>query len=188
MSKIHKISPTTNYLARVGRGSQPAAKAAPSLPGAPALVLDYSESMDWRTSNGERRIDALRQVVAGIRRNRTIPMIAFGDDVEIVDEIPEPSGSTPLARAIDEGGRRNFDHLIVISDGEPDSRGRALAAARGFRGRIDFVYVGPEDPEAREFMRNLAATTGGTQFSGDLSRTEELSNRVRMLLGSGGQS
>jgi Mg-chelatase subunit ChlD len=151
------------------------------------LVVDCSGSMAETTDKGERKIDALRAVVAEVRERVACKVLAFGHawQPEIVDSIPEPSGGTPLHDAITSAKSHRATHLIVVSDGIPDSQTAALEAARAFGGKIDAVYVGPKSGSGPTFMQQLAGLTGGTSDALDLAQKELVGSRILGLLGDG---
>jgi Mg-chelatase subunit ChlD len=71
--------------------------------------------------------------------------------------------------------------FILISDGQPDSEGAALAEAKKFKNKISVIYVGPEsNPSGRNFLQRLATTTGGKAVTAD--RAKELAASVQLLL------
>src|SRR3972149_5766281 len=96
------------------------------------LLLDTRGSMDSPAeSPGERRIDALRGVVATLRQKQlAFRQLSFNSDFMWTDIIPEPSGGTNLSGALDFVGQIKPEHLIIISDGEPDSQDAAMASAK----------------------------------------------------------
>ncbi len=151
------------------------------------LVVDCSGSMSEETDKGERKIDALRTVVAEVRERVACKVLAFGHawEPEIVDSIPDPSGGTPLHDAITAGKMHRANHLIVVSDGIPDSTSAALEAARDFGGKIDAVYVGPKGGPGPAFMQQLASLTGGTSDALDLAQKELVGKRILGFLGAG---
>lgn len=75
-------------------------------------------------------------------------------------------GGTDMAKAlefvlpVDGTGVR----IILISDGQPDSERETLAIARKFETQIDCVFIGPEGGSGQEFLKRLAAETGGRAF------------------------
>src|SRR5262245_3824978 len=88
------------------------------------LLVDVSGSMDDVILSGERKIDALRKVVDKLRSTHPVPMAAFGlsfNRIELVDYIPDPCDGTPLHLAIDFGRVQEATHLVVVTDGIPDS-------------------------------------------------------------------
>src|SRR5580765_5751636 len=112
------------------------------------LLVDCSGSMDNRIASGERRIDKLRKVVTELRETHPVPVAAFGlggysNTVRLVgDNIPEPSGGTPMHKAIEFGRVQEANHLVLVTDGEPDSRSHTLDEARKFGGPIDVFFIG----------------------------------------------
>lgn len=153
-----------------------------------ALVMDLSGSMSTFMRNGKTRRDGLAEAVAEILREAKPVLIAFGgmEDIRIVGQVPaHPEGGTPLAEAIEFAGARLHEHIVVLSDGEPNHEENALHAARNFKGRIDVIFVGDPGGPGERFLKELAALTGGTSFTGDLSKPKELSSGVIGLLAAG---
>jgi len=169
------------------------------------LLIDVSSSMNAHMRNGKTRIQGLREVVTGLQAKKPTTMIAFGlnpnrasydstglehdaswlegKDVDFVDTVPDAYGGTPLAKAIDMAGENGFGRVVVISDGEPNPYPSPMDAARRFGGRIDVIFVGdPGDPGSK-FLDELAKTTGGQRFEGDLSDVKEITGAVIGLLG-----
>jgi hypothetical protein len=109
------------------------------------LLVDASGSMSSVVKSGERKIDALRTVVKTLRETHPVPVAAFGccgRQTIMVDVVPEPSGGTPLAEAIDFGKVKGANHLVVVTDGYPDNAYSAFEAADRFGGKIDVFYIG----------------------------------------------
>lgn len=156
------------------------------------LLLDTSGSMSTRMNNGKTRIQGLREAVDGIMQERKMPMIQFGQEPApsvIVDNIPEPAGGTPLGEAIDLARRQECSRCIVISDGQPDHPlQQHIDAAIRFGGRIDVVFVGNPGDRGEAFLKNLAESTGGESFTGDLAEPKRLTKGVIGLLTDGSDS
>jgi len=152
------------------------------------LLIDTSGSMSSYVDhiNGKRAIDALREVVAEIKQVGHVPMIAFGGpydcQVRFVDNVPEPDGGTPLHAAIPMAKTYGANRLVVISDGGPDLPGECMSEARTFGGKIDVVFVGPAGSSGEQFLRDMAAATGGTCGLGDLKNVKLLSKGIIGLL------
>lgn len=160
------------------------------------LLLDVSGSMKASLRNGKTRIEGLREVVAGIQSRQAVPMIAFGihphdvleptmrgeGEVAMVTEVPDASGSTPLAEAIDMARLKGFGQAVVISDGCPNDQHSAMESARQFGGRIDVIFVGNPGEYGSAFLDELAKITGGSRFEGDLAEVKELTGAVIGLL------
>lgn len=142
------------------------------------LLIDCSGSMEALLRNGKRRIDGLREVVAGIKGAGSVPMIAFGGpfdaQVRFVDNVPEPDGGTPLHIAIPYAKEYGATRLVVISDGLPDLPDQCNIEATNFGGKIDVAFVGNPGEEGAFFLEQLATLTGGTQFTGDLTDPKTL--------------
>ena len=161
------------------------------LAGGTFIGCDASGSMNESTeTQGERRIDALKGIVYGLRsQHHNFRIIIFESNVYEADVIPEPTGGTNMAALFDYAREQGAKHLIVVSDGCPDSASHALAAARklvdsGCK-RIDVFYVGPKGAYAQgaqDFMQSLAKLTGANINSVSFG---ELENKVKLALTDG---
>jgi translation initiation factor 2B subunit (eIF-2B alpha/beta/delta family) len=154
------------------------------------LLVDCSGSMSSTVKTGKRKIDVLREVVKDLRETHPVPVAAFGHStkgatVEVVDMIPEPHGSTMVHKAILFGKQEGATHLVLVTDGFPDSESYAFAAAREFGGPIDVFYIGDGGDSGAEFAKQLAALTGGTANVTDLGAPKQLTSKIAGLLGSG---
>jgi len=156
------------------------------------LLVDCSSSMGGLIQTGERRIDALRKVWTTLRSSNPVPTAAFGvrgSAVELVEVIPEPSGMTPLHLAIAYGREQGANHLVVITDGCPDSEVKAFEQAALFGGPIDVFYIGNGNDSGASFCAELARRTGGqcgvTDLAGDVTQ-KQLAGKIAGLLGDGG--
>lgn len=151
------------------------------------LLIDTSGSMGagLQGTENKRRIDALREVVATIKSQGSVPMIAFGGpydaQVRFVDNVPEPYGGTPLHIAIPMAKTYGASRVVVISDGCPDLTDQCMIEARTFGGRIDVVFVGDKG-KGEAFLAALARLTGGSSSVGDLRDVKQLSRGVIGLL------
>ncbi len=150
------------------------------------LLIDTSGSMANPLVNGDRRIDGLRKVVADIKTQGHVPMIAFGGpydaQVRFVDDVPEPAGGTPLHAAIPLAKTYGATRLVVVSDGEPDLADQSMIEAKAFGGRIDVVFVGDKGGPGSFFLDKLAASTGGVRMEGDLSEVKRIGKAIIGLL------
>lgn len=139
--------------------------------GAAVILADISASMGAPAWGGQRKIDVLREAVAGALQQSAARLFVFSSAVREVQGIPEPEHNTNLAQALDDVRKLNPGVTLVISDGQPDNESAALAAARQFRGAIDVLYIGPEgDRRAIDFMKRLAAAAGGNVRTHDVAR------------------
>lgn len=149
------------------------------------LVLDCSGSMSSEAdSPGERRIDALRGVVNSLRlKGMTFRQLIFNSSHMWSDVIPEPAGGTDMAGAFEFCAKINPEHVIVVSDGQPDNPQAALLAAKQLRCKVDVFYVGPSnDTHCKDFLQSLATSTGGSSQAVSFA---ELEAKVAGMLGTG---
>lgn len=152
------------------------------------LVLDHSSSMDIAMSNGKTRMEGLDQVVSEIQREAKVAMMAFATGCTFTDKLdPTPgrdiNGGTNLGGALKEAAK-SCVRCIVISDGEPNDEFYAMDMGKAL-GRCDTIFVGDKNGGGREFLRRLAAETGGTMFDGDLTEVKKLVGHIVGLLGDG---
>lgn len=76
--------------------------------------------------------------------------------------------------------------LVLISDGEPNDQAGTLKIAGKFKSKIDTIFVGNELSGGAEFLRKLAAATGGVAV---VNKTEDLNllgNNLTRLISAGG--
>lgn len=154
--------------------------------GADAIILvDVSGSMSG--SPFDQACGELHKLQADLPGK--VAVIGFSDAPEFAPS-GRPrfsSGGTDLARAL------AFVHVadgcdvrfIVISDGYPNDPEAALREARKFESRIDCVFIGPEGDSGAEFLRKLAAASGG-QYS--KNQVGEVAERAKQLLLAAGVS
>ncbi len=152
------------------------------------LLLDCSSSMHHEIAPHERAIDKLRKVARDLRRDtptlRQVIFPAHEDSdhaLEIDGDIPEPRGGTPLAAAITYSADRGALHLIIVSDGEPNSASEAVDAAHRAQCRIDVCFVGEPGSPGEAFLRDLAARYGGQCDTVNLA-TKTLETKIRGYL------
>lgn len=126
------------------------------------FLLDVSGSMGEK-SGDKRKIDHLRLVINNYPMGRKI---CFSSNVDKGDKIPEPNGSTNLARALRHisGMPNKPKRIVLVSDGEPDSESDALTEANHMELPIDIVFIGNKESKGQLFMEKLAARTGGNNF------------------------
>lgn len=143
-----------------------------------ALLLDYSDSMSKHIGANLRAIDALRNVAKDFPGARKF---VFSDDcLELGpgEQIPEPDSGTNLTGAFRKCKALGLQHLVLVTDGRPDSPTSALQEARGLK--IDCFYVGP--PPEPQFLRDLCSQTGGEYGKASLSAPRELASGIRERL------
>lgn len=154
---------------------------APATPSTTALLLDTSSSMSLMvgpTANSPSRIDELRKVATGFPNTRQFHFGSHCRELTPGESIPNPAGGTNMYHAFNVLKNHGVQHVIVVSDGDPDDEIAALEAAQGLK--VDCCYVGP-DP-APEFLRTLAQRTGGKYNRSSLTMVRELSSTIRGLL------
>lgn len=154
------------------------------------LLVDVSGSMGDTIRAGGRKIDALRTVVKTLRETHPVPVAAFGFDgykrsatVMMVDVVPEPEGGTPLHTAIDFGKDKGATHLVLVTDGIPDSETMAFEAAAQFGGKIDVFYIGDGNDCGAKFTKELARRTGGQANVTDLGDTSSQKKLTAAIAG-----
>lgn len=147
--------------------------------GQAVILADISASMYAPAWGGQRKIDVLREAVAGAMRQAAARLFVFSADVREVCDVPEPEHNTNLVAALRAARQLDPGVTLVISDGQPDNAAAAIEEARQFRGAIDVLYIGPEsDRAAIEFMKRLAAAAGGDVRTHDVAR---LGNAQQLL-------
>lgn len=72
--------------------------------------------------------------------------------------------------------------LVLISDGEPNDETETLKIARKFKSKIDTIFVGNESGAGREFLRRLAAATGGVAVVNKVDQLNLLSENITRLI------
>lgn len=152
------------------------------------LLVDVSGSMDSADApEGMTRHEYADMELASLQTSLPgkLAVICFSDyPLFCPSGVTEKlNGGTDLAKALE--FVRPADglgiRLIVISDGQPNDANAALKVAKGFKSKIDVVYIGPENyGSGRDFLKKLAETSGGQYV-----KTEEiakLADPVRRLL------
>ena len=138
------------------------------------LLLDVSGSMESNCGDGRSKLAALKAIAQEFLGTR---QFSFSD--ECVERPPQYAESnTNMARAFATIKSAGITHVVLITDGQPDSEDAALRAAVGLT--IDIVYVGPQ-PEP-PFLARLAQLTGGQYGAGSLAQQKQIEQRVHQLL------
>lgn len=151
-------------------------------------IVDVSGSMGQHDSkDGKSRYQTACDELSMIQRDRPgkVAVIAFSNNtVFCPGGIPMyEGGGTNLAHALRYAKIADVPgmNIIVISDGEPDSKEQALAVARTYKNKISTVYCGPEDRSyGQKFLTELANITGGQTLTSD--RAIALSKTIETLL------
>jgi len=131
------------------------------------VLIDQSASMSAADApGGKSRYDAADAELMALQRQHPgkVAVIEFSSSVKFCPGgVPSREGEfTDMAAAL------NFVHIadgaskiVLISDGEPNSKEATLRAARRFQSPIHTVYIGPESGRGRAFLARLAKATGG---------------------------
>lgn len=72
--------------------------------------------------------------------------------------------------------------LILISDGQPNDCDGTLRIAQTFTAHIDTIFIGGRDDDGADFLRRLAAATGGRSQTKSAGEILELGIAVKNLL------
>jgi hypothetical protein len=126
------------------------------------FLLDVSGSMNEKVGK-ERKIDHLRDVMSSYPNANKF---CFSDDVYNKQNIPEPNGSTNLAKGFRYLQNTEFKakRVVLVSDGEPDNESSALNEANKLFVPVDIIYIGDKGSRGERFMERLASSTGGKHF------------------------
>jgi hypothetical protein len=153
-----------------------------------AVVCDTSGSMHLSDSrDGQKRYDVMIHELEKIQNNYPgkVAVIGFSSGVEwYPNGVPYFEGNmTDMVKALQ--FIKPIDGLDIaitlISDGSPDDKEETLRVAKGFKTKINTIYVGPEDDrDCRRFLEDLAQLTGGT-YQSDF-RVDQLENKIAGLL------
>lgn len=116
-----------------------------------------------------------------------VAVIAFSDHPEFCPGgYPRYiGGGTDMAQALtfikiaDNCGLR----IILISDGAPNDPETTLRIASTFTSRIDTIYIGPANGSGADFLRQLAAASGGVATVNNVQGIKQLSGTVKLLMG-----
>ena len=153
------------YKDRYDLERRPKARGRVEIPQNADLILaDKSSSMGLAAFAGKTRIDCVNEALKPFRGRAY--MLAFSSRVEELDcgDTLQAEGSTNLAAALGRAIELEPIHVLVMCDGEPNSKPSALQAASKLAEQclIDTLYIGPEtDVEAINFMKELAAVGHG---------------------------
>lgn len=150
--------------------------------GSQALLLDCSHSMDISDDEELRRIDRLRNVAEKFKGSIRQFIFQKSECYEM-EEIPEPAGGTPMAFAFQILKGNGVTHVILITDGQPNSMERALEESTGLV--IDVFFVGdPNDYFAIEFLKKLTSRANGKFGETTFTKGGEkyLENEILLLI------
>jgi hypothetical protein len=134
------------------------------------ILCDCSSSMWQPSGSGKSRLSIMKECLLRVVSSMTgqAAVILFGarttklSSWESFDADRIHVGcQTNLAAALRSANRMNPTHIVVITDGEPNSPADALAQARTMLCKVDVYYCGPGRTDTVEFCRSLA------QFGGE---------------------
>lgn len=152
------------------------------------VIVDTSGSMASDDSRGNKsRYEIACEELAALQGAKPgrIAVLSFSNVTMFCpDGKPyDQQGGTDLAEALRFASVADVPGIqfIVISDGEPNDERAALKEAAKYKSKIDVIYVGPESrPAGREFLRKLAAASGGSLVTAD--RGKALAENAMRLL------
>lgn len=142
------------------------------------VMVDVSGSMmAGDAGNGRSRYEVACEQLEHLQNQNPgeIAVAGFSDSANFSPSgVPVLSGGmTDMAKALKIMLMAdNTDiRLVLISDGEPDDEAKTLKIASQFKSKIDTIFVGSETGMGREFLKRLAAATGGIAV---VNKTEDL--------------
>lgn len=138
------------------------------------VIADLSGSMSYSAFEGMSRYECLQQALAPYLGR--VQVLAFNNYVREVDadSLPVPAGFTAMDKAFQVATYLEPLKVLMISDGCPDNKGRAIDEAKKlinektdgtFDRVMDVMYIGPENEAAEAFMRQLADIGHGRYFN-----------------------
>lgn len=140
------------------------------------VIADLSSSMHSHAFEGKTRYQCLQEVLA--KYLGRVQVLAFNNYVTEVDadSLPEPSGSTNLALALDESLKLEPLMVLLISDGVPNSKSAAYKSAEKLAKQsiINVLYIGPSNVSAEAFMQEIANIGNGQYGNMRLDKTSSL--------------
>lgn len=157
-------------------------KAVKSFNSSIVLLLDISGSMCSDVEPGQSRLDTLKKIVTSlVGKPRLIAFNNFA--VEIIDvNLLEARGGTHMSRAIICAKELGFKSAIMLTDGDASRSDEELAINEVKDFNLQIMYIG--SGEKPEFLNRLA--TKGFATKEDLTKPKELTEKIQLLLGAGG--
>jgi uncharacterized protein YegL len=145
------------------------------------LLLDCSGSMAEYCEPNRSKYQALSELVESLKKDGfKFTQVAFpwhGGGAAICAKIPFPEGGTPMHAAIELANIEDAKHVIIISDGIPDSEHSTQLAADAIHKKgvkVDVFYVGPSRHSGETFLRSLAKSHGGSFQATSLAKSQHL--------------
>lgn len=157
------------------------------------VIVDLSTSMRSPAFGGKSRYECVLQAITPYTGR--VQVLAFSDEVREMDanELPPPGSLgtyTDMTKAFQTAAFLEPIKVLLMSDGEPNNADSALDAARELAGQevanciIDVLYIGPNNPTAIAFMRQVAEIGRGRffDFAIDSSSPALLESKIGSLL------
>jgi Mg-chelatase subunit ChlD len=154
------------------------------------VIVDTSASMCASDNDPDKRsrYDRACWELAKLQGDNPgkIGVISFSDDATFCPNGTPvyQGGSTDLVSALRYAKLADIPNsrirFIVISDGEPNSPLEALKVAKTYSNRIDTIYIGAIDGSGQEYLKRLAAASGGSHVTAQ--QAKELASSVQKLL------
>jgi len=147
----------------------------------PALLLDISGSMSAELEPNYSKIQALSDIVAGVKGNPKIFTFNSSVSEAFKDQQFYAKGGTLMAKALNHIKSLGFKKVVMITDGIANDPTLTLEAVEGLE--LQILYVGPE-PKPK-FLEALARKANGYCSQEDLKNPKMLTEKIQLLLGSG---
>ena len=124
------------------------------------VLVDISSSMLGRVESQITRHDVVQKVMDDHIKQLGLNIYWFNDDFgKAVDgALPHPTGGTDMANAFNEMKNKGILHVVLLSDGEPNSEEEAFDAAEGMQ--FDIIYIG--NPPTPSFLLKLGNVQGNS--------------------------
>lgn len=143
------------------------------------VIADLSGSMSYSAFEGKSRYQCLQEALAPYLGR--VQVLAFNNFVREVDadSLPEPAGFTAMDKAFKVATYLEPLKVLVISDGCPDNKERAIDEAKKlvnekedgtFDRTIDVMYIGPANEVAEAFMHKLSDIGHGRYFNFEVDK------------------
>jgi len=144
------------------------------------LLIDVSGSMSDRVNMEQTKWSIMQNILNDIQGYRRF---AFSEECqEIKDSLPRPYAGTAMHKAFEYiKNIAKIKHIILVTDGLPDSEELALRDANGLV--IDVIYIGPQP--VPDFLKKLTSLNNGTFTDVNLLKDgaiKVLENKIKGLL------
>ena len=140
------------------------------------ILLDVSGSMETKDApGGKTRSEAAQEALTTIQGNNPgkVGLVCFADYTSYCSDgrIADCGSGTMLEKGLRE--LRELDDLgiklVVVCDGEPLDKQKALNEAKKFSSPLNAIFIGPEDDlyGGRAFLQRLVDLSGGQFIQSD---------------------